>query len=54
MYVIFSIVMFVAISLIDLPILGPSTLFEVKRKSRQKATKVLFGIEYESNLRVKA
>ena len=27
---------------------------ELKRNSRQKATKGLFGIEYESNLRVKA
>ena len=27
---------------------------ELKRNSRQKATKAFFGIEYESNLRVKA
>ena len=26
----------------------------LKRNSRQKATEALFGIEYESNLRVKA
>ena len=29
-------------------------LFSLKRNSRQKATKALFGIEYECNLRVKA